>query len=80
MATKASSRLMRPTFGAGRRPTDLVGDPRLHSTNSPGPGSVALDAADPSEVVPPGGSAAADLGAVEAGATLLPQGGYCTAD
>jgi hypothetical protein len=39
-----------------------------------------VDASDPARAVPPGGGARADIGALERGATRLPDGRYCTDD
>jgi hypothetical protein len=46
----------------------------------PSAGSAAIDSADPTIAVPPGGGTRADVGAIERGATPLADGLYCVLD
>jgi hypothetical protein len=61
--------------------TDRIAQVRFDgATWVPSAGSAAIDSANPADAVPPGGGARADVGAVERGATALPDGRYCLLD
>ncbi|MFO0726076.1 MAG: right-handed parallel beta-helix repeat-containing protein [Myxococcota bacterium] len=60
--------------------TDRMGAPGLGADFVPSASSPAVDQGDPARAVPPGGGMRADIGALERGATRLPDGRYCTAD
>ncbi|MFZ5446815.1 MAG: hypothetical protein ACOZQL_42910 [Myxococcota bacterium] len=65
--------------GGAPDPSNLRG-PIALVDGVPTASSLALDSADPSLPVPPGGGARADIGARERGAALLPDGRYCLLD
>lgn len=61
--------------------TDRVAAVRFDGlTWVPTAGSAAIDSANPADAVPSGGGLVADVGALERGATLLPDGRYCLGD
>lgn len=68
-----------PTPYAGRAlaSTDSLGPAKLGAGWSLGDGSAAIDAADPTLPVPPGGGGRADIGAIERGAVKQEDGRYC---
>lgn len=68
-----------PSVDGGRDPNDLVALPLVDAEGTLLDGSPAIDAANPSDPVPPGGGARADIGAFERGALRLPDGRYCLA-
>jgi len=66
-----------PSEDGGAFSTDLIALPKLDPSGLPLADSPAIDAADPSDAVPPGGGARADIGAFERGSERLPDGRYC---
>ncbi len=73
--------VLRPYLDGGVQGTDRIApvdfDP---GTFVPRSGSAAIDSADPTLPVPPGGGSRADVGALERGASMLSDGRYCLAD
>lgn len=66
--------------GGALKGSDRIAQVNLDPDGVPLAGSAAIDSADPSHAVPPGGGLRADVGARERGATRLPDGRYCLTD
>lgn len=62
---------------AGPKPTDVLDFADLGADLVPNTTSPAIDRADPSVPVPPGGGSRADIGALERGAAKRADGRYC---